>query len=118
MALEAGWCPANTANLEPQTLVTPSNLATSLSEQGKYAEALEIEREILVSRTRLLGVEHEDTLASATNLAGSLSRLGRKMAAEKILRKTLALCRRTLGPDHKLTQLVLQYFRVLGLTAR
>ena len=47
------------------TLVTTGNLAISLSGQGKHAEAAEIEREILIQRTRLLGAEHESTLMSA-----------------------------------------------------
>ena len=41
------------------------------SRQGKHAEAVEIEREVLVSTTSLIGGEHEHTLISAFNLRRS-----------------------------------------------
>ena len=43
------------------TLVT-SNLAVSLSRQGKVAGVVQIEREVLISSTRLLGAEREEML--------------------------------------------------------
>ena len=99
------------------TLRTPGSLAASLSEQGKHAEAAEIQREVLVQRTRLLGAEHESTLVAATNLATSLSYCGQKAEAGQLFRETLTLARHALGPTHKFTQYVIQQLRVRGLTA-
>ena len=96
-------------------IVTSGNLAASLGRQGKYAEAAEIGREVLVSSTRLLGAEHKETLFSATNLADSLRQCGQKTEAEQLLRETLALSPRALGPAHEHTQRVLQDLRALGL---
>ena len=99
-------------------LTTAGNLATALSAQGKHAEAVEIEREVLVQRTHLLGTEYERALMSASNLAASLSRCGQKTEAEQLLRQTLTLARCTLGPIHERTQRVLLQMRALGLAAR
>ena len=51
-------------------------LATLLSRQGKHTEAMEVLREVVVSRTRLLDADHENTLISATNLAILLAQRG------------------------------------------
>ena len=53
----------------PHTLTTMSNLATSLRDQGKHAEAEQMFRELLDVRGRVLGPEHPDTLATVSNLA-------------------------------------------------
>ena len=50
-------------------LATAGNLARSLSRQGKHAEAEEMQREVLVAQTRVLGPEHADTLTTAGDLA-------------------------------------------------
>ena len=63
-----------------------------------------VEREVLVSRTRMLGAEHESTLISACNLATSLFRCGQKTECAQMLRETLAVSRRALGPTHEVTQ--------------
>ncbi len=51
----------------PSTLTSAGNLATSLSRQGKRAQAELIEREILCARRRVPGEEHPNTLASAAH---------------------------------------------------
>ena len=84
----------------PDTLRSASNLAESLSKQGKYVDAERIEREVLEGRKRVLGAEHPDTLASANNLATSLSRQGKYTEAERMLLATLASLQRVLGPAH------------------
>ena len=95
-----------------------ANLAASLSQQGKHAEAAEIEREVLVSTTRLLGAEHEETLRLATNLAFSLSQCGQKTEGEQLLHDTLALSRCAIDPAHNHTQNVLQAPRAAPSCAR
>ena len=93
------------------TPAAAGNLAISLSEQGKYAEAARIERELLVLRTRLLGADHESTLRMASNPTVSLAQCGQKAEAEQILRGTLAVARRVLGPTHVLIRRVFWYRR-------
>ena len=66
-------------------------MAVSLAQQGKHTEAMEIEREVLVQKTRMLGAEHEETLFSEGNLGLSLSRYGRQTEAEQLLRDTFIL---------------------------
>ena len=59
------------------TLATSGNSAVSKG-QGKYAGVVEIEREVPVSQTRLLGAEHEGTLPLAIYMAVSLSYGGQR----------------------------------------
>ena len=54
------------------TIVTSGNLAVSLSGQGKCAEVMEIGREVLVQKARLLGAEHDETMIPASNLVSWL----------------------------------------------
>ncbi len=87
----------------PSTLSSGSNLAGFLSKQGNYADAEQIEREVLAAQKRLLGAEHPDTLMSANNLAVSLPYQGKYAEAERMLHDVLASRRRVLGPAHPYT---------------
>ena len=58
---------------------------------------------MLVSETRLLGAEHQETLISAKNLARLVWRCSLKNEAEQFLRDTRALARRTPGTNHEHT---------------
>ena len=102
-----------------ETFFSFTNLAAPLKQQGKHAEAVEIERKVLVSTTRLLGPEHEQTLISASNLALPLSQCGMSLRTEagQVLRETLALSRRAPDPAREVAQHLLQGFRMLGLAA-
>jgi hypothetical protein len=82
------------------TLASASNLASSLSRQGKHAEAERIHREVLGVRRRVLGAEHPDTLTSENNLAVSLSYQGRHAEAAEMLTATVESKRRVLGSAH------------------
>ena len=62
---------------------------------------MEIEREVFIHTTRLLGAEHESTLTMAGNLAISLPRCGLQTETKQLVRNTLAMSRRTLGQTHK-----------------
>ena len=84
----------------PSTLTSASNLGTSLSGQGKDAEAERIEREVHGVLKRLLGAEHPDTLASASNMATTLAEQGKYGEAEQILHAALSSFQRVLGPTH------------------
>ena len=85
------------------TLTSASNLAISLAHQGRHAEAMRIEREVLGARRRVLGEEHPDTLTSANNLALLLYDEGWHAEAEEMLRDALAARRRVLGSEHPIT---------------
>ncbi len=56
----------------PDTLSTASNPAASLFNQGKYAEAERIQREVYAVQKRVLGAEHPSMLTSANNLVRCL----------------------------------------------
>jgi hypothetical protein len=57
----------------PATLTSAFNLASSLGQQGKYAEADWIGREVLGARKRVLGAEHPDTLGVTRRLRATLN---------------------------------------------
>ena len=84
----------------PETLASAGNLAASLSDQGKHAEAERVEREVLGVRRRVLGEEHPSTLTSAYNLALMLAIQGNHAEAEELLQAALAARRRVFGSAH------------------
>jgi hypothetical protein len=84
----------------PSTLASANNLATSLSNQGKHADAERIGREVHEVQKRVLGAEHPSTLASANNLATSLSNQGKHADAERIQREVHEVVMRVLGAEH------------------
>ena len=81
-------------------LAAAANLAFSLHCQGKYAEAEQMERELLDAQRRVLGPEHPDTLTTINNLAHSLGGQGKHTKAEQMERELLDVKRRVLGPEH------------------
>ena len=88
------------AEEDPERLEAASNLASSLSDQGKHAEAEEMEREVLAVRKRVQGAEHPVTMTTAHNLATSLSSQGKHAEAEEMQREVLAVQKRVLGAEH------------------
>ena len=76
------------------------NLANAYSDQGKYAEAEVLERELLATRKRMLGEEHPNTLCTAGNLANSYSSQGKYAEAEVLQCELLATQKRVLGEEH------------------
>ena len=102
-------------NHHESALSVETNLTTSLSGQGKHTDAVEIQREVIVLETCLLGTEHEHTLVSATNLSCLLWRCGQKVESEQLLREALALLRRALDPARVCTYSQLKAMRVFGL---
>jgi hypothetical protein len=93
----------------PHTLTSANNLAASLYDQGKYAEAERRNREVLGVRRRVLGEEHPDTLTSTSNLAMSLWGQGKHAEAEGMLQAALAARRRVLGSAHPVTLAAVKY---------
>ena len=62
--------------VHPDTLASMNNLASVLSDQGKYKQAEEMHRQVLRLKETALGKEHPPTLASMNNLASVLSDQG------------------------------------------
>ncbi|KFZ16727.1 hypothetical protein V501_02084 [Pseudogymnoascus sp. VKM F-4519 (FW-2642)] len=99
-----------------------NNVAASLRQQGKYAEAEAMQRQTLqlkeavlgkdhpdtlmsmnnlaTSLRTVLGKEHPSTLMSMNNLAASLHQQGKNAEAEAMQRQTLQLRETVLGKDH------------------
>jgi tetratricopeptide (TPR) repeat protein len=68
----------------PDTLTSMNNLASVLSNQGKYEQAEEMHRQALRLRETVLGKEHPSTLTSMNNLASVLSDQGKYEQAEEM----------------------------------
>ena len=73
----------------PDTLRSMTGLATSLRDQGKYAEAVAVHRQTLQIQETVLGKDHPDTLRSMMNLAASLSQQGKYAEAEAMHQRAL-----------------------------
>ena len=87
----------------PDTLTSMNNLASVLSDQGKYEQAEEMHQQELAISERVLGREHPGTLTSMNNLASVMSRQGKYEQAEEINQQKLALSERVLGREHPST---------------
>jgi hypothetical protein len=57
--------------------------------QGRWAEAVKLQEDVLVASTRPLGKEHPDTLLAMENLAITYRRQGRLESAAKLEEKVL-----------------------------
>ena len=75
-------------------------MALVYEDQGRVMEAIELHREILDARTRLLGADHPDTALSHTNLASALMLTGQNADALEHLERALAIRERANGPEH------------------
>jgi tetratricopeptide (TPR) repeat protein len=78
---------------DPRTLISMSNLAGMLREQGRFGEAELLLHETLQLRREALGLRNPDTLISVNNLAAVLFDEGRYSEAEPQLREALQLSR-------------------------
>ena len=65
-------------------LAAASNLATTHCDQGKYAEASQLQEEALAVEKRVLGEEHPDALTTAGNLASTYKMQGRYAEAVEL----------------------------------
>ena len=67
----------------PSTLFSASNLAWSLSDQGKHAEAEEMFRVTLEARRRVLGSSHPHTLETVEALESTRSAMRAKLPSKR-----------------------------------
>jgi CHAT domain-containing protein/Tfp pilus assembly protein PilF len=79
------------------------NLAITLGDQGKYAEAEAMDRRALAIRLKALGADHPDTALSYNNLANALFGQGKYAEAEATFRRALAIYLKALGEGHRFT---------------
>jgi serine/threonine protein kinase len=85
---------------DPRTLMSTSDLATSYSDLGCIAEALELREEVVELCKAKLGLDHPHTLMSTSNLATSYSELDRHAEALALRQEVLRLTNAGLGPEH------------------
>jgi len=98
---EAWWSRvAGQAAESSERLAAESNLAQSLNDQGKTAEAEMMLRELVIKYTRLFGTEHPRTLTTMGTLALTFSNQGKHGQAEAIQRELLAMQKRVLGEEN------------------
>ena len=77
-----------------------TTLSWILRDEGHYAEAGKLARQIVDIRRRVLGPDHPFTPQSEFALADILKLEGRYAEAEKLLRETLEIRRRTLPEEN------------------
>ena len=83
-------------------LITQTNIASCLADQGRNDEALGLRRELYARRAALLGASHERTILSGVCVTYSLIELGLLAEAKESSTKLL-LAAQSLGSDHDLT---------------
>merc|ERR1712146_430301 len=77
-----------------------NNLASVLRSMGNYTEAIEMCKQVLAVKERVLGVEHPDTLTTKSNLAAALAKAGNFDDAIKILEGVIPIQEKALGSEH------------------
>ncbi len=85
----------------PDTLKSMAELAATLHEEGRQADAEKLERETFALRRKVLGPRDKATLASMVNLASTLKSEGHYSDAEAMQREALLLLRQTRGPENE-----------------
>ncbi|RPB29322.1 hypothetical protein L211DRAFT_832001 [Terfezia boudieri ATCC MYA-4762] len=84
----------------PTTLTAKLNLGSTLSDAGDRTGCERLEREVIASRTRLLGADHLSVAVARGNLGVSLLRLRRYPSAEVELRVAFSRRLSILGEKH------------------
>ena len=104
------------------TLGSRVNLGHILQEQGRMKEAGQTFREVLATRTDLLGSEHPETLESGTALASLLFWTNELHEARELLESIMEARERLLGAEHLDTLLTITniacVYREQGLYSR
>eukprot|EP01045_Picozoa_sp_COSAG04_P020648 COSAG04_NODE_2135_length_4726_cov_5.854333_1_plen_280_part_10 len=85
---------------EANAAVARFNLANSLMNLKRHAEARPLLEAVLAFETERYGAEHEDTLKTRTDLANCMDAMGDVEGAMREREAVLAAMTRTLGPTH------------------
>ncbi|KAK9807552.1 hypothetical protein WJX72_002383 [[Myrmecia] bisecta] len=96
----AGAAARTLGESHPETLGDMVPLACWLSNEGRYQESEQLEKEIIALRQSVLGPEHPDTLRAIGTLALDLRDQGRHHEAEPLNRRLIEVRRRVCGHDH------------------
>jgi tetratricopeptide (TPR) repeat protein len=83
-----------------QSAKTMHEQATTLDEQGKYAQAQQLYEKALEISRRLLTDDHPDTAESYNSLAYNLNAQGKYTQAQPLYENALEISRRLLTDDH------------------
>lgn len=81
-------------------MMAKTNLAKVLEDQGDFAQAVALTKEILNFETNTLGKDHPNRLTTLNNLAGLERRMGSFSEAEKNYRQSLEGFEKILGQGH------------------
>ncbi len=84
------------------TLKSKSNLAATLNQQGRHAEAEKIYLQTIQIQEQTVGPEHESTLHSKMGLANAIKAQGHFFEAEMLYRQVIEVGNQALGPEHPL----------------
>ena len=103
-------CSLSRSLLEAEAL---NHEVISLTNKGRYAEAIPYAERVLAMREKELGPGHRDTANSLANLAGLYHNMGAYDRAEPLLQRSLAIREKVLGPQHPDTALSLNYLAEL-----
>jgi tetratricopeptide (TPR) repeat protein len=90
--------PADDDNQERSLLAW--EFAGTLQTDGQYKKAVELYKQAMQSRKRVLGNEHPDTLSSMNNLASTYMNQGQWKDAEELQVQTMQAMERVLGNEH------------------
>jgi tetratricopeptide (TPR) repeat protein len=77
-----------------------AELGEAYHDEGRWAEAEELEVRVMETRTRVLGKEHPDTLSSIGSLAATYRKQGRWTEAEKLEMRVMETSTRVLGEEY------------------
>jgi tetratricopeptide (TPR) repeat protein len=91
---------ARLGNDHPASLTARNALASRTAEQGRYARAEQMYREVLAARVSVLGADHQATLRTRHRLADAVTEQGRNAEAEELQRRLIADQVRVLGAEH------------------
>jgi tetratricopeptide (TPR) repeat protein/DNA-binding XRE family transcriptional regulator len=82
------------------TLAVRRDLAWIIECQGRYREAADMYRQLIVDQQKELGADHRETMTTSSLLARVTGLLGRYRDAEHMAAEALAAQRRVLGGEH------------------
>jgi hypothetical protein len=77
-----------------------ANLASAYGNQGRWDVAEELEVQVIETRKKKLGADHQDTLNSMNNLACTLKSLSREVEAVNLMMECVQLCEQTFRGNH------------------
>lgn len=76
------------------------HFSVTLSKEGRWKDAVNIDKPVLGIRERVLGESHPDTIHKARTLALTYSKQGQWKKAEEVEVRTTEMSRRALGEEH------------------